>query len=334
MPRSVSRSASSRLPSSEKFSETRSGRSVQPAMAAARASTSPPVIHRPVVSEISTRSGRSARTTAAVAAGSSVSWPSASRGWAWIETAPARDTGTRVRGQLLRRERDARVAVAVQAGLEEAMPPGRTPRPAAPRRSGTSSACRPAGSARARRRSCRPARRRWTARTAARSRRRPRRRERTLSRIAHGDSAPSTSTGGPTSTSSTSSEPGSSPSESSVDVRAAGSRPAGSARRAPRRAAPRAPSPACAGAGRRADRRSSSRRPARPARSRSCSPTRPSRPRTRARPAAPPRSPRPASRCPATKTTSSTKPQRVLVIRPRTPRSSRRSATRPAPCRR
>ena len=184
-------------------------------MAAARASTSPPVIHRPVVSEISTRSGRNARTTAAVAAGSSVSWPSASRGWAWIETAPA----------LMQ----ARASAASSSGVS-GTPASRSPFRQAWRIHATGADTAASNAAQIRNVQRVPtsgisasaatklptsppavdsAYSRPVASPATAT-------ERTLSRIAHGDSAPSTSTGGPTSTSSASSEPDSSSSESSV----------------------------------------------------------------------------------------------------------------------
>ena len=116
--------------------------------AAARASTSPPVIHSPVESEISIpgAAARSARTAAATSAASSDSWPSrvARVG---VERRRARGDA-RSRGLGAARPASAgrpAVAVAVQAGLEDHAPGSARRRRAAPRRSGTSSACRRSG---------------------------------------------------------------------------------------------------------------------------------------------------------------------------------------------
>ena len=121
MPRSASRSASSRQPSSERFSETRSGRSVQPAISArprvdVAARDPQPGRER----ELDAGQRRAARAPPRrCAPGRASRGRRRSRGWACSETAPARDARARVRRQLLRRARDARLAVAVQAGLEE-----------------------------------------------------------------------------------------------------------------------------------------------------------------------------------------------------------------------
>ena len=127
------------------------------------------VIHSPVDSEISTRgtAARSARTAAAMCAGSSVSWPSSSRGCTCSETTPAA-THALASAASSSGVRGTPVSRSPFRQAWRTMPPGRTPRPAAPRRSGTSSACRPRGSARAWRRSCRRARPPCRARTAAR----------------------------------------------------------------------------------------------------------------------------------------------------------------------
>ena len=201
------------------------------------------------------------------------------------------------------------------------MPPGRTPRPAAPRRSGTSSACRPSGisaSAAAKLPTSPPAVDSAYSRPvmspaavdASPSR----------SRIAHGDSAPSTThAAARPARAARASEPQNSPSESSVDAqqRDREQRDQRDQRRRPA-APPRAIRARVRVAVGEAGRRASSRPPGRPARPRSCSPTRRSRRRTRARPAARRRSRRRASRCRATNTTTSAKPQR--------PRRSRSTA--------
>ena len=161
IPRSASSAASSRQPSSERFSETRSGRSVHSEIARGAgvdvAARDPePGRER----DLDARRGRAQRATAAaMSAGSSVSWPSASRGWACSET---RAGGDARRAPSAASSAGVSGTPASRSPFRQAwrtMPPGRTPRRAAPRRSGTSSACRPAGSAPARRRSCRRARR-------------------------------------------------------------------------------------------------------------------------------------------------------------------------------
>ena len=93
-PRSASSSPSSRQPSSATLSETQSGSSLQPRIVLERASTSPPVIHSPVVSEISTSgiASRNAATAASLAAGARLSRPSSSRGCRCSEPAPASTT--------------------------------------------------------------------------------------------------------------------------------------------------------------------------------------------------------------------------------------------------
>ena len=167
--------------------------------------------------ELDARAGAARARPPAVCAGSSVSCPSASRGWTWIEVAPAAT--------------HARASASNSSGVR-GTPDWRSPF----RQAWRTRPChrgghrgqqrradqeRPAGADQRDQRerggevADQPARRGQRVQPAG-DVARARRRVRTRSRIAHGESAPSTSTGGATSTSSASSEPASSSSESSV----------------------------------------------------------------------------------------------------------------------
>ena len=132
---------------------------------------------------------------------------------------------------------------------------------------------------------------------------------RIFSRIAHGDTAPSISTGTATSTRTPNSEPANAPIEYSSNASTLSDRngPAtnGTSASSTEATSTARTAPAGSGGGRPSARRTSSRSRARRARSRSCSPTRSSSRRRTAPSAARRRSPRRASRCRPTKTSSS-----------------------------
>ena len=123
-----------------------SGRSVQPG-SPRRASTSPPgSTARSTARSRSAAAARIARTAAAMCARLERLVPSLVARVGVHRAGAGGDARPRVRGQLVRRARDAGARSPFRQAWRT-MPPARTPRPAAPRRSGTSSACRPAGSA-------------------------------------------------------------------------------------------------------------------------------------------------------------------------------------------
>ena len=136
----------------------------------ARASTSPPVIHSPVENESSMpgAAARSARTAAAMSRGvERLVAVAVARVRVQRAPRPRRRTPA-PRPPAPSGERGTPVSWSPFRQAWRTMPPGRRRGPAAARRPGTSSACRPTGSARASRRSCPRARPRCRARTGGR----------------------------------------------------------------------------------------------------------------------------------------------------------------------
>ena len=130
-PSLVQQRGQSSQPSSSTLSETQSGSSVQPRMQSSRRSTSPPVIQRPVESEISSSgaASRSALTAAPQCVGLEALQPV---GPARVHVQRDRARLGDLRGvarELVRRQREPLVVIgrpsAVEAGLEEhaAKPP-------------------------------------------------------------------------------------------------------------------------------------------------------------------------------------------------------------------